>query len=314
VRWGRGRRSCANCGAAWVRSNGIAQRTKRPGLPGRFAFALIPASDGRGSSIHSERGGVYCQIEMSDKDVNSLTLVLLPGLDGTGNLFAPLIPELPRTLSVITAAYPSERFLSYPELVSWLGELVPRDSSFAILGESYGSTLAVKFAATHPPNLIGVILCAGFISNPVRRCGPLPKLLARPLFFRFRPPDFLREYFVAGFRAPEGLKLALRDTVRSVNTEVFAKRARAVIDCDARQEIREVKVPLLYLQAAEDRLVGSACLDEIKRFHPETISISIRAPHLLLQREPRAAARAITQFLDTYCRPKGSGSESSSTG
>jgi pimeloyl-[acyl-carrier protein] methyl ester esterase len=238
---------------------------------------------------------------------NPITLVLLPGLDGTGKLFAPLLPELPRSLNVIPAAYPSERFLPYPELVSWLGKLVPRDSPFAVLGESYGSTLAVKFAATHPPNLTGVILCAGFISNPVRKWGPLPKLFARPLFFRFRPPDFLREYFILGFRAPEALKLALRNTVRSVNTDAFARRARAALDCDAREEIRRVKVPLLYLQAAEDRLVGRECLDEIKRHHPETISISIHAPHLLLQCEPRAAAEAITQFIDTRCRRECSG-------
>jgi pimeloyl-[acyl-carrier protein] methyl ester esterase len=231
-----------------------------------------------------------------------MTLVLLPRLDGTGNLFAPLIPELPRSLNVITAAYPSERFLPYPELVSWLGEVVPRHGPFAILGESYGSTLAVEFAATHPSNLIGVILCAGFISNPVRRWGPLPKLLARPLFFRFRPPDFVHEYFILGSRAPESLKLAVRHTVRCVNGDVLAQRARAVIDCDTRQEIRQIKVPLLYLQATEDRLVGRECLDEIKRLHPETISISIRAPHLLLRREPRVAARAITQFLDTQCQ------------
>jgi pimeloyl-[acyl-carrier protein] methyl ester esterase len=231
-----------------------------------------------------------------------MTLVLLPGLDGTGNLFAPLIPELPHNLKLISAAYPAERFLSYPELVSWLGELVPRDGPYAILGESYGSTLAVKFAATRPSNLSGVILCVGFISNPVRRWGPLPKLLARTLFFRFRPPDFLLESFLVGSRAPERLKLLLRRTVRSVNTDVFAKRARAVLDCDARQEIRRVKVPLLYLQAAEDRLVGSECLEEIRRFHPATISISIRAPHLLLQREPRVAAEAITQFLHAHCQ------------
>ena len=202
---------------------------------------------------------------------------------------------------MITAAYPAERFLPYPELVSWLGERVPKDSPFAILGESYGSTVAVKFAATHPPNLRGVILCAGFISNPVRKWGPLPQLLARPLFLRIRPPDFLREYFVLGFGAPESLKLTLRRSVRSINREVFAERARAAIHCDAREEIRQVRVPLLYLQATEDKLVGSECLDEIKRLHPETISISIRAPHLLLQREPRAAAQAIIQFLDTHC-------------
>jgi pimeloyl-[acyl-carrier protein] methyl ester esterase len=91
---------------------------------------------------------------------------------------------------------------------------------------------------------------------------------------------------------------------------VFVKRARAVIDCDATKEIREVRVPMLYLHATEVRLVGKASLDEIKRLHPETISISIRSPHLLLQREPRIAARAITQFLDSNCRQGDLGSES----
>jgi pimeloyl-[acyl-carrier protein] methyl ester esterase len=241
--------------------------------------------------------------------LSAITLVLLPGLDGTGNLFASFLPELPPTVKVITAAFPSQRFLPYPELVSWLREIVPKDGPFAILAESYGTPLAVNFAATHPPNLTGIILTAGFISNPVRRWGPLPKLLARPLFFRFRPPDFLHEYFTVGSHAPESLKLALRRTVRSLNAEVLAKRARATIDCDAREEIRQVKVPLLYLQATEDRLVGSDCLDEIKRLHPETISLSIRAPHLLLQREPRIAASAIIGFLNEHCRRNESGVE-----
>jgi pimeloyl-[acyl-carrier protein] methyl ester esterase len=241
--------------------------------------------------------------------LRAITLVLLPGLDGTGNLFASFLPELPPNVNVITAAYPSQRFLPYLELVSWLREIVPRDGPFAILAESFGTPLAVKFAATHPPHLVGIILSAGFISNPVRRWGPLPKLLARPLFFQFRPPDFLHEYFVLDCGAPETLKLALRRTVRSLNPVVLAKRARATIDCDAREEIREVKVPLLYLQATEDKLVGKDCLDEIKRLHPETISLAVRAPHLLLQREPRVAARAIIQFLNEHCRRNESGME-----
>ncbi len=240
---------------------------------------------------------------MNEKKLTPITLVLLPGLDGTGNLFANFIQELPTTVKVIKVAYPSRQFLPYSELVTWLSEIVPKDGHYAILGESYGSPLAVKFAATHPPNLIGIILSVGFISNPVRRYWPLPKLLARPLFFRIRPPDFVRAFFTAGSNAPESLKLLMRHTMRSVNTDVLAMRARATIDCDARQEIRQVEIPLLYLQATEDRLVGKDCLEEIKRLHPKTISISIRTAHLLLQREPLLAARAVIQFLDEHCRP-----------
>jgi pimeloyl-[acyl-carrier protein] methyl ester esterase len=282
-------------------------------MPGRFVFAFRLAIDNRMCSIQTEQSGVYCRIELSEKNSTPVTLVLLPGMDGTGNLFANLIPELPHTVNVIIVAYPGERFLPYPELVSWLSGIVPKDGAFAIVAESYGTPLAVKFAATHPPNLIGIVLTVGFISNPVRRWWPLPKILARPLFFRFRPPDFLHEFFIVGSHAPESLKQAIRLTVRSVNPKVLAMRARACIDCDARQEIRQVKVPLLFLQAAEDRLVGKECMDEIKRLHPETITISIRAPHLLLQSEPRAAAKMIMQFLEENCPHKGLGIQSSST-
>ena len=241
--------------------------------------------------------------------MSTLTLVLLPGLDGTGDLFTNLLPELPQDIEVIAAAYPARQFLSYSELVSWVGDLVPKNKPYVLLGESYGSPLAVKFAATHPFNLAGLILCAGFISNPVRKWRFVPRLLARPLFFQFRPPDFALKYFIAGAGAPESLIIAVERATLSVSSKVLAARARAVIDCDASQEIRQVKVPLLYLQGAKDRLVAKECLDEIKRLHPETISISIRAPHLLLQREPRLAAQAITQFLDAQILNKGWGGE-----
>lgn len=259
-----------------------------------------------------ECGGVSYRIEASDKHVDPVTLVLLPGLDGTGNLFADFIAALPRAVNVIPVADPPQRFVPYADLVRWLSEIVPKQAPFAIVAESYGTPLAVKFAATHPSNLVGIVLSAGFISNPVRRWGPLPKLFARPLFFRIRPPDFLHEYFIVGRRAHQNLKLALRRTVGSVNAEVLAKRARASIECDARREILQVKVPLLYLQAAEDRLVGKECLDEIKRLHPETISISFRAPHLVLQREPHETAKTIIQFLETQCGLENLRSESSS--
>jgi pimeloyl-ACP methyl ester carboxylesterase len=243
--------------------------------------------------------------------LNKPTLVLLPGLDGTGALFANLVSELPGDLKVITGAYPARQFLPYPQLLAWMDGVVPKNEPYVVLGESYGSPLAVMFAATHPPNLVGLILCVGFISNPVRNWGFLPRLLARPLFFRYSPPDFALEYFIAGAKAPKSLKLAVNRATRSVNPEVLAARARAVIDCDATQEIRRVKVPLLFLQATKDRLVRKGCLDEIKRLHPETITFAIRAPHLVLQREPQTAAKAIVQFLDTQCRPNGSGAGSS---
>jgi len=42
------------------------------------------------------------------------TLVLLPGLDGTGNLFTNFISALPPTLSTRIVPYPTDRFSATP--------------------------------------------------------------------------------------------------------------------------------------------------------------------------------------------------------
>ena len=122
-----------------------------------------------------------------------------------------------------------------------------------------------KFAATHPPNLKALILTAGFISNPVRNWGFLPRLLARRFFFQFSPPKVAVKYFIAGMDTPDSLLLAVERATRSVSAEVRAQRAKATLNCDATREIRQINVPLLYLQAAKDRLVEKRCLKEIER-------------------------------------------------
>jgi pimeloyl-[acyl-carrier protein] methyl ester esterase len=225
--------------------------------------------------------------------------VLTPGLEGSGALFANLLAELPEDLKVSVAGYPQDRYLSYPQLVLWLAEIVPKDGPYVLLGESFGSPLAVMFAATRPPHLAGIILSAGFISNPVRHLGILPRLLAKPFLVQLHPPEFAIKYFIAGADAPKSLLHAIRNAQSAVNPTVFARRAQATLHVDARKEICQVNVPLLYLQGTEDHLVHKSALAEIERLHPSTISIPIHAPHLILQREPRAAVDAIMRFMET---------------
>ena len=75
-------------------------------------------------------------------------LVLLPGLDGTGTLFADLVSELPQTLKINVARYPTQTFLSYSELIPWVEKAIPSNRSFLLVAESFSTPLAVKFAAT----------------------------------------------------------------------------------------------------------------------------------------------------------------------
>ena len=136
--------------------------------------------------------------------------------------------------------------------------------------------LAVKFAATHPHNLIGVILSAGFISNPVVGGDFCPDCWLIRCFFDCGRRLCTRVLSDRWADAPDSLKLAVRNAVLVFPPEILAARAREVLTCDARQEIVQVKVPLLYLQGTEDRLIGKESLEEIKRLHPQTVSVSLR--------------------------------------
>jgi pimeloyl-[acyl-carrier protein] methyl ester esterase len=225
-------------------------------------------------------------------------LVVLPGLDGTGTLFADLVSELPRTLKINIARYPTETFLSYSELVPWVEEAIPSNSSFLLVAESFSTPLAAKLAATRPPNLAGVVLCAGFATNPVGGWSLLVRALARPLLFRISPPRLVLEHFLIGANPPNALEAGVRQALRLVNPEVMAERVRAVLDCDAREDLARTTIPMMYIQADGDRLVRAGYFSEIQRLRPDTMLASIAAPHLVFQREPRKSAEAIICFIE----------------
>lgn len=223
--------------------------------------------------------------------------MLLPGLDGTGTLFADFLSALPPTLRANTARYPTDRFLSYSELVPCVKEVLPSSSPFLLVAESFSTPLAAKFAATRPPNLAGLVMCAGFITNPVGSWSLLVRALARPRVFLLSPPSWALEHFLIGTSPPSALVASVRQALRLVNSGVLAGRVRAVLDCDAREELGRTEIPMMYIQAEGDRLVRGECFREVQRLRPDTVLASIPAPHLVLQREPQKAAEVIVRFI-----------------
>jgi pimeloyl-ACP methyl ester carboxylesterase len=233
-----------------------------------------------------------------ENDLSPMTLVLLPGLDGTGDLFANFVSALPPNLEARIVRYPTHLLLSYSELFSFVSDAIPRTLPFVLLAESFSTPLAVMLAATDPSGLRGLIICAGFIKSPVPDWLLHMKGFVQPALFRVPPPRFALEHFLIGACAPRELRDQLRRTLRSVSPEVVASRVRAVMECDAREEFVHVRVPTLYLQAEQDRLVKNSSFEEIQRLKPDTALASIPAPHFVLQREPRKAADLIAHFVE----------------
>jgi pimeloyl-ACP methyl ester carboxylesterase len=126
-------------------------------------------------------------------------------------------------------------------------------------------------------------------------------MLATPHLFRFPIPVVAVDHFLIGSGASDDLRECVVQTIRSVTPEVLAARVGFVARCDARRELAEVQVPTLYLQAADDRLVGTRSLNEILTGKPDTEIVRLSGPHFLLQREPLEATEAIADFVRLRC-------------
>src|SRR2546427_4004931 len=102
-------------------------------------------------------------------------------------------------------------------------------------------------AAMHPPNLAGLVLCAGFVTNPIRAWSLPAKVFVRPLSFRLSPPDLILEHFLIGADAPPALTLAVRQAVHCVSPTVLARRGHAVLGCDAGRDLTPGGGSMLYI-------------------------------------------------------------------
>jgi pimeloyl-[acyl-carrier protein] methyl ester esterase len=224
-------------------------------------------------------------------------LVLLPGLDGTGRLFEPLLQSLPTDYIASVVSYPPNECLSYHELEVEVRKALPTDRAFVIIAESFSGPLAVMIAATPPPQLQAVVLSTSFISNPVPSLLRFSRFFISPLWFRIHSPRSLLKQFLIGRDCPEHLIDCAIEAIHSVQPEVLADRVRQVMKVDVRQSLSSCCVPILYLRGKRDRLVGRRNWQQIAQLKADVKCVEIDAPHLLLQRRPAEALRAITEFL-----------------
>src|SRR5262249_50071901 len=104
-------------------------------------------------------------------------LVLLPGLDGTGDFFEPLLSALGESVRTRLVRYPVGSCHTYDSCRELVRAELPSDGPYVLLGESFSGPVAIALAAQAPRGLAGVILSSSFAKNP----RPLLSLIIRPL-------------------------------------------------------------------------------------------------------------------------------------
>jgi pimeloyl-ACP methyl ester carboxylesterase len=223
-------------------------------------------------------------------------LVLLPGLDGTGELFASFIAAL-RGLPTQVIAYPPDRPMNYAAHEQHARPQLPHDEDYVLLAESFSGPVGISIAASAPPRLKGLVLCASFAANPLPLLGPLSRLIG--ILPAARVPVALTEPWLYAGRGTPELRRAHAAAMSRVSAKVLRARVAAVLAVDHRELLARIAVPMLYLRASKDRLIPASAASAILRARPDMKIVEIEAPHFLLQTEPRKCAVAIMNFLSS---------------
>ena len=223
------------------------------------------------------------------------TLVLLPGMDGTGTLFSPLVDALSEVIATRIVRYPPTEALDYRALASYVRDRLPSSEPCVLLGESFSGPVAIDIAASRPGNLVGVVLCCTFARSPAPLARWVPVRGMTALLEHL--PRALVSWMLLGRFRTDSLDHALRAAIASVPAQVLASRLHSVTTVDVRTQLAAVGVPILQLVAARDRLVPPRSSQEIEKHAPGVTSVVIEAPHMLLQCRPDAAAQEITRFI-----------------
>ena len=218
--------------------------------------------------------------------------LILPGMDGTGELLTEFATALAPDLIARVIAYPRDAALDYAALTASVAQSLPKEGAFVLVAESFSGPIAIELAARKPEGLIGLVLCASFAKAPKSMAlrifetilgavpaNKLPLGAAMPwLMGRWSTRDWARR---------------VREAVRSVSADAMRARLHAAASVDVTHSIPRIDCPLLYLKASRDRLIGDAGWLAIRDLSRNAVCIEIEGPHFLLQAKPEECAAAI---------------------
>ena len=223
-----------------------------------------------------------------------MTLIILPGMDGSGLLLQPFISALGPNFSVKIVRYPVTGPLGYAELERLASAALPEDGLFFILGESFSGPIAAAIASAFPARVQGLILCCSFVKNPRPALAWLKPVI--PLVPVARAPQAVLSHLLLGGASSGAMRSALAQALAHVSAPALRARLRAVLEVDVSEKLAALDTPILYLRAAHDRVVPRGAADKIARLNPRVRIVQIDAPHFLLQAAPADAARAVADF------------------
>ena len=205
-------------------------------------------------------------------------LVLVPGMDGTGQLFYRQVPRLARSFRTATYALRNDA-ATMDVLIEDLGRVIdtiaPETRRAVVVGESFGGALAMSFALARPEQVSALVVLNSFPHfAPQFRLrlaryglGLIPwgmmAVIRRATAFRLHSAHTHRDDVKRFMELTAG-----------ASREGYLNRLRLLMSYDVRNRLHELRCPTLFLAAEQDHLVPSV---------PQAQLMAARVPNAVLR-------------------------------
>lgn len=227
------------------------------------------------------------------------SLILLPGLDGTGRLFAPLVDALGDACDTRIVSYPN---LEAPDdYIALVEDTIPADSKPVLVAESFSGPIALALLAAHPDRFSGAVLSTTYARPPMGLVVSVAHKLRLSTFVNPVMNEQILRLFCLNGVSDLGLIRDIVEVVRPIDRATMGSRLRAMVQMDGAPHLANVRCPVLVLSATRDRVVRRRFSESLLASLPDVTHRDVEGPHLLLQAAPTPCAAAILEFVAARC-------------
>lgn len=222
-------------------------------------------------------------------------ICLLPGLDGSGDLFKPLLAELGDCFDTTVIRYRESS--TFEETVAEAESQIPDVDTVSLVAESFSGLVATVILAKRKRNFGPSVFSATFARTPFQSLTKLVSWLPERAFQVGAANRLALELFGLDSEAPEALVNQAAAVLESADKAALKARIGILSKIDVSDQLRMVDVPVLYIRAKRDRIVSRKRGEEMVKYLPNVRVTEIDGPHLILQAEPALAAQAIVAHV-----------------
>lgn len=221
----------------------------------------------------------------------------MPGLDGTGKLFEPIIPLLQPHFDLSIVTYPDLDSLT--DYVNCAQNQLPETPGFSLVAESFSGPVAMSLMA-HLPDQIGPsVLSSTFARSPLATLTRMLDYVPEQMFSIGALNEFCLDVYAAedeDFSETQPLPL---NVMEQIDGALLQHRISVLSRVDVSALLPSIEVPILYLHGVRDRIVSENDAQMIEDYLPNVSRVDIDAPHLLLQTQPQQCAELICNHVQS---------------